>query len=30
MELKNKVAELVRDKVIDGISDYHTDLKKWC
>jgi len=26
-ELKNKVAELVRDKVIDGISDYHTDLK---
>jgi len=27
MELKNKVAELVRDKVIDGISDYHTDLK---
>ena len=28
MELKNKVAELVRDKVIDGISDYHTDLKE--
>ena len=27
MELKNRVAELVRDKVIDGISDYHTDLK---
>ena len=27
MDLKNKVAELVRDKVIDGISDYHTDLK---
>ena len=27
MELKNKVAELVRDKLIDGISDYHTDLK---
>ena len=26
-ELKNKVAELVRDKVIDGITDYHTDLK---
>lgn len=28
MELKNKVAELVRDKVIEGISDYHTDLVK--
>ncbi len=27
MELKNKVAELVRDKIIEGISDYHTDLK---
>ena len=27
MELKNKVAELVRDKIIDGIADYHTDLK---
>ena len=27
MELKNKVAELVRDKIIDGIYDYHTDLK---
>lgn len=26
-ELKNKVAELVRDKVIEGISEYHTDLK---
>ena len=26
-ELKNKVAELVHNKVIDGISDYHTDLK---
>lgn len=26
-ELKNKVAELVRDKVIEGISDYYTDLK---
>jgi DNA gyrase subunit A len=26
-ELKNRVAELVRDKVIDGIADYHTDLK---
>ena len=26
-ELKNKVAELVRDKIIEGISDYHTDLK---
>ena len=26
-ELKNKVAELVHSKVIDGISDYHTDLK---
>jgi len=26
-ELKNKVAELVRDKIIDGIADYHTDLK---
>ena len=28
MELKNKVAELVHNKVIDGISDYHTDLKE--
>ena len=27
LELKNKVAELVHAKVIDGISDYHTDLK---
>jgi len=27
MELKNKVAELVHSKVIEGISDYHTDLK---
>ena len=27
-ELKNKVAELVHNKVIDGISDYHTDLKE--
>jgi DNA gyrase subunit A len=27
MELKNKVAELVHNKTIDGISDYHTDLK---
>ncbi len=27
MELKNRVAELVRNKIIDGISDYHTDLK---
>ncbi len=26
-ELKNKVADLVHSKVIDGISDYHTDLK---
>ena len=27
MELKNKVAELVHNKIIDGIADYHTDLK---
>ena len=27
LELKNRVAELVRDKILDGISDYHTDLK---
>ena len=27
-ELKNKVADLVHTKVIDGISDYHTDLKE--
>ena len=26
-ELKDKVAELVHTKVIDGITDYHTDLK---
>ena len=26
-ELRNKVAELVHNKVIDGITDYHTDLK---
>ena len=26
-ELKNKVAELVHNKIIEGISDYHTDLK---
>ena len=26
-ELKNKVAELVHNKTIDGIADYHTDLK---
>ncbi len=26
-DLKDKVAELVHTKVIDGISDYHTDLK---
>ncbi len=26
-ELKEKVAELVHNKIIDGISDYHTDLK---
>ncbi len=26
-DLKNKVAELVHTKVIEGISDYHTDLK---
>ena len=28
LELKNKVAELVHNKVIDGITDYHTDLKE--
>ena len=28
LELKNKVAELVHNKVIEGISDYHSDLKK--
>ena len=27
LELKNKVAELVHNKTIDGITDYHTDLK---
>ena len=27
LELKNKVAELVHNKIIEGISDYHTDLK---
>ena len=26
-DLKTKVAELVHNKVIDGITDYHTDLK---
>ena len=26
-DLKNKVAELVHNKTIEGISDYHTDLK---
>ena len=26
-ELKDKVAELVHNKVIEGITDYHTDLK---
>ncbi len=28
LDLKNKVAELVHTKVIEGISDYHTDLKE--
>src|SRR5574344_363533 len=27
LDLKNKVAELVHNKTIDGIADYHTDLK---
>ena len=27
LDLKNKVAELVHNKIIDGITDYHTDLK---
>ena len=27
LELKNKVADLVHNKVIDGIADYHSDLK---
>jgi len=26
-ELKNKVAELVHNKIIEGIADYHTDFK---
>ena len=26
-DLKNRVAELVHNKIIEGISDYHTDLK---
>ena len=26
-DLKNKVADLVNNKIIEGISDYHTDLK---
>ena len=26
-ELKNKVADLVHNKIIEGISDYHSDLK---
>ena len=28
LELKNKVAELVHNKIIDGIADYHSDLKE--
>ncbi len=28
LDLKNKVADLVHNKVIEGISDYHTDLKE--
>ena len=28
LELKNKVAELVHNKVIEGIADYHSDLKE--
>lgn len=28
MDLKNKVADLVHNKIIDGIADYHTDLKE--
>ena len=28
LELKNKVAELVHNKVIEGITDYHSDLKE--
>ncbi len=27
LDLKNKVAELVHNKTLDGIADYHTDLK---
>ena len=27
LDLKNKVADLVHNKVIEGITDYHTDLK---
>ncbi len=27
LELKNKVAELVHNKILDGITDYHSDLK---
>ena len=27
LDLKNKVADLVHNKIIDGITDYHTDLK---
>ncbi len=28
LELKNKVAELVHNKTLDGIADYHSDLKE--
>ena len=28
LELKNRVAELVHNKIIEGIADYHTDLKE--
>ena len=28
LELKNKVAELVHNKVLEGITDYHSDLKE--
>ena len=27
-ELKQKVADLIKNKVLDGITDYHSDLKK--
>ncbi len=27
LDLKNKIADLVHNKVIEGITDYHTDLK---